>query len=87
MRQICDYWIVRKCRLHVPMLYQNEGIYRYQKGINWRALVTLVVVVPINLPGLIHAINAKVHIGNLAYFCEQLNKELMNFTLTASASS
>ncbi|KAK4686998.1 nucleobase:cation symporter-1, NCS1 family, partial [Tremellales sp. Uapishka_1] len=65
---IADYWIVRKTRLHVPMLYQNEGIYRYTWGINWRALVTLVIVIPINLPGLIHAINAKVLIGNYAYF-------------------
>ena len=30
------------------MLYQNEGIYRYRAGINWRAVVTLLVVVPIN---------------------------------------
>ncbi|WVQ86183.1 hypothetical protein IAT38_008351 [Cryptococcus sp. DSM 104549] len=65
---ISDYWIVRKTKLHVPMLYQNEGIYRYQYGVNWRALATLVVVVPINLPGLIHAINAKVPIGNFSYF-------------------
>jgi NCS1 family nucleobase:cation symporter-1 len=51
------------------MLYQNEGIYKYHYGLNWRALATLLIVVPINLPGLIHAINSKVYIGNLAYFC------------------
>jgi NCS1 family nucleobase:cation symporter-1 len=55
------------------MLYQNEGIYRYRGGINWRAAVTLLVVVPINLPGLINAINPKVAIGNFAYFCKSLS--------------
>lgn len=65
---ISDYWIVRRTRLHVPMLYQNEGIYRYHGGVNWRALVTLLIIVPINLPGLIHAINPKVPIGNLSYW-------------------
>ncbi|CAD6587251.1 MAG: hypothetical protein TREMPRED_004705 [Tremellales sp. Tagirdzhanova-0007] len=65
---IADYWIIRRTRLHVPMLYQNEGMYRYHGGLNWRALVTLLVVVPLNLPGLIHAINPKVHIGNFVYW-------------------
>lgn len=65
---ITDYWLIRKTRLHVPMLYQNEGVYRYSAGINWRAVVTLLVVVPINLPGLINAINKQVDIGNLSYF-------------------
>jgi len=67
--QIADYWIVRRTYLHVPMLYQNEGVYRYHGGVNWRALLTLIIVVPINLPGLINAINPKVPIGNLAYWC------------------
>lgn len=52
------------------MLYQNDGIYRYAYGVNWRALVTLLVVVPINLPGLIHAIDSSVDIGDYAYFCK-----------------
>lgn len=52
------------------MLYQNEGIYRYQYGVNWRAVATLLIVVPVNLPGLIHAINANIDIGNYAYFCK-----------------
>ena len=68
--QIFDYYFVRKTRLHVPMLYQNEGIYRYKGGFNWRALLTLLIVIPINLPGLINAINKKVKIGNYMYFCK-----------------
>lgn len=31
--KIFDYWIVRRARIHVPMLYQNEGIYRYHAGV------------------------------------------------------
>ncbi|KAK2602958.1 hypothetical protein N8I77_009452 [Diaporthe amygdali] len=65
---ISDYWIIHRRRLHIPMLYQNGGIYRYSYGINWRALVALLVAVPINLPGLIHAIDASVNIGNYTYF-------------------
>lgn len=68
--QISDYWIIRSRKLHVSMLYQNDGIYRYSHGVNWRALVTLLVVFPVNLPGLIHAIDARIDIGNYTYFCE-----------------
>ncbi|KAL2275083.1 hypothetical protein FJTKL_02536 [Diaporthe vaccinii] len=65
---ISDYWIICSRKLHVPMLYQNDGIYRYSYGVNWRALVTLLIVFPVNLPGLIHAIDARVDIGNYTYF-------------------
>jgi nucleobase:cation symporter-1, NCS1 family len=60
---VTDYWVVRGGRLDVPGLYQNEGRYRYHRGLNWRALATLLIVVPVNLPGLIHAINARVSVG------------------------
>jgi NCS1 family nucleobase:cation symporter-1 len=52
------------------MLYQNEGIYRYKGGVNWRAVATLFVVVPINLPGLMNAIDNNVKIGSFAFFCK-----------------
>jgi NCS1 family nucleobase:cation symporter-1 len=70
MQQITDYWLLRKTHLHVPMLYQNEGIYRYNRGVNWRAVVTLLIIVPVNIPGLINAINSNIDIGNYSYFCE-----------------
>lgn len=70
--QITDYYLVRKRQLHVPMLYQNEGIYRYKGGVNWRAVVALAVVIPINLPGLINAIDKSVDIGNHKFFCTSL---------------
>ncbi|EIW69311.1 hypothetical protein TREMEDRAFT_68629 [Tremella mesenterica DSM 1558] len=60
---ITDYWIVRKGKLHIPMLYSNQGIYRYTRGINFRALVTLLIVVPVNIPGLVNAIRPEVKVG------------------------
>ncbi|KAI1139762.1 uracil permease [Hypoxylon sp. FL0543] len=49
---VCDYWLVKRRRYDVPALYDPEGIYRYRWGVNWRALVTtLVVIVPL-LPAL-----------------------------------
>lgn len=50
---VCDYWIVKRRRYDVPALYDPEGIYRYGRwGVNWRALITtLVVIVPL-LPAL-----------------------------------
>lgn len=61
---VADYWVVSRRRLDVPALYRNKGRYRYVSGVNWRALATLVVVVPINLPGLVNAINKNVEVGD-----------------------
>lgn len=52
------------------MLYRNDGSYCYTYGVDWRALVTLLVVVPINLPDLINAVDGNMKIGNYAYFCK-----------------
>jgi nucleobase:cation symporter-1, NCS1 family len=67
---VVDYYVVRHRRLDIPALYQPNGRYRYHAGLNWRALVTLLVVIPIHLPGLIHAISAKVSVstGYAAYY-------------------
>jgi NCS1 family nucleobase:cation symporter-1 len=32
-------------RLDVPMLYQNDGIYRYTGGVSWHMLVTSVPII------------------------------------------
>ncbi|CAE6424767.1 unnamed protein product [Rhizoctonia solani] len=37
--------------------------YWYTGGVNWRALLALLVSVPPNLPGLIHSINPKINVG------------------------
>ena len=64
------------------MLYQNGGIYRYQYGVNWRAALTLLIVVPINLPGLINAIQPSVDIGDYAFFYKA--SWLTSFTIAFS---
>ncbi|KAG9103519.1 hypothetical protein FRC06_010201 [Ceratobasidium sp. 370] len=60
---IVDYWLVHKGKIDVPALYKFDGRYRYTAGVNWRALLALVVSVPPNLPGLINSINPKVSVG------------------------
>ncbi|KAG8717858.1 hypothetical protein FRC08_006500 [Ceratobasidium sp. 394] len=60
---IVDYWFVHKGKIDVPALYNFDGRYRYTRGVNWRALLALVVSVPPNLPGLINSINPKISVG------------------------
>ncbi|KAK5729515.1 hypothetical protein LTR17_011935 [Elasticomyces elasticus] len=49
---VTDYWLVKHRKYDVPALYDPHGIYYYQYGVNWRALmVTLVVIIPL-LPGM-----------------------------------
>lgn len=62
-----DYWITRKCKVDVPAMYDPSGRYKYWHGINWRALITLVVSVTPNLPGLIHNINPEIDVGNASF--------------------
>lgn len=40
---IADYWLVRKKRLRLEDLYLPNGVYRYQGGWNWRAVVATIV--------------------------------------------
>ena len=36
---IADYWLVRKKHLELGDLYKTQGVYRYDGGWNWRAVV------------------------------------------------
>ncbi|GAA5856827.1 hypothetical protein JCM8547_008862 [Rhodosporidiobolus lusitaniae] len=65
---ITDYFLVKRTAYHVPELYDPHGIYRYSGGLNWRALVTIIVCVAPNMPGLINAINSDVAIGNISWY-------------------
>src|ERR1700722_2832171 len=38
---ICDYFVVRKKILLVQDLYQRDGLYDYQRGFNWQAIIAL----------------------------------------------
>jgi nucleobase:cation symporter-1, NCS1 family len=52
---ICDYWVLRKQRLSLADLFDTQGIYSYWKGINWRAIIALVVAVAPVVPGFLRA--------------------------------
>jgi NCS1 family nucleobase:cation symporter-1 len=51
-----DYWLVKKQNIDVPALYNPDGRYRYWNGINWRALIALLIATSPNLPGLGYSI-------------------------------
>lgn len=49
---VCDYFLIRKTELDVNSLYHREGAYYYAKGINPRAIFSLVLGVVVALIGL-----------------------------------
>ena len=49
---LCDYFIIRRTRLDIDDLYDPKGRYA---GVNWIAMVALVIAVLPNLPGFINA--------------------------------
>jgi nucleobase:cation symporter-1, NCS1 family len=48
---IADYWWMRGTRLHLAGLYRADGIYRYARGWNWRAVVALAIGVVLAIGG------------------------------------
>ena len=50
---IADYFVVRHSRLKVDDLYRRDGIYAYENGINFRAVIALVAGVVVALLGLV----------------------------------
>jgi nucleobase:cation symporter-1, NCS1 family len=48
---VSDYFLVRKTELDINSLYHREGAYHYSKGINPRAVVSLVLGVAVALAG------------------------------------
>ena len=53
---ICDYWVVRRRRLDLAGLFDPAGPYSYGgSGINWRAMVALVVAIAPCVPGFLDA--------------------------------
>jgi nucleobase:cation symporter-1, NCS1 family len=54
---ICDYFLVRKMEINVPELFQTNGIYHYQGGVNIRAVVALVLAILPNIPGFIGTVS------------------------------
>jgi NCS1 family nucleobase:cation symporter-1 len=40
---IADYWLVRQKRLELGDLYRTEGVYTYNGGWNWRAIIATLI--------------------------------------------
>ena len=52
---IADYWLLRRCELSVDDLFDPNGRYVYDRGINYRAMLALVFAILPVLPGFIRA--------------------------------
>jgi nucleobase:cation symporter-1, NCS1 family len=50
---ICDYFILRKRHLLVQDLYQRNGLYEYQRGFHWQAVVALLAGAGVAFVGLV----------------------------------
>ena len=52
---IADYWVLRGRTLSLPALFELDGEYAYQNGVNWRAMAALgLAIVPV-VPGFVRA--------------------------------
>ncbi len=55
---LSDYFILRRCRLHLMDLYQRQGRYEYQGGYNIYAIAALIAGILPNIPGFLVQIKA-----------------------------
>jgi NCS1 family nucleobase:cation symporter-1 len=53
---IADYFAVRRRTLDVADLYRRGGAYEYRNGVNWNAVLALVVGIAPNVPGFLAAL-------------------------------
>jgi NCS1 family nucleobase:cation symporter-1 len=60
---IVDFWIIRRQKWDIPDLYKTDGIYWFNAGVNWRAIVAYLIGMWPALPGFINAVSGmEVHI-------------------------
>ena len=52
---IADYWVLRRRELVLVDLFRPEGRYSYRGGVNWKAVIVLVVSILPVLPGFLRA--------------------------------
>jgi NCS1 family nucleobase:cation symporter-1 len=52
---ICDYWVIRKQNLSLKDLFLEKGLYSYSKGINWRAVIAMLLAIVPVVPGFLRA--------------------------------
>lgn len=60
---VTDFWLIHKRKYNTLALYQPYGIYRYNHGWNWRAIVAFLVGIAPNMPGFINSINPDIEVG------------------------
>ena len=54
---IVDYYFIRKQQLQVDELYSFKGRYQYSGGINYKAVLALLIGIVPNIPGFLVTIN------------------------------
>ena len=54
---IVDYWIIRRQQLNTDDLFKKEGAYTYGSGVNWRAIMALVLAILPVVPGFTRAVS------------------------------
>ena len=50
---VCDYWLVRRTKLSLHDLFDADGRYRYDRGINFSALLAVVIAIAVCVPGFV----------------------------------
>jgi NCS1 family nucleobase:cation symporter-1 len=50
---ISDYWLLRRARLAVTDLFKSDGRYKYDRGVNWAALLAAAIAISACVPGFI----------------------------------
>jgi NCS1 family nucleobase:cation symporter-1 len=53
---VCDYFLIHGTRLKLADLYLTDGAYHFHRGVNWKAIVALVLGVAPNVPGFLATI-------------------------------
>ncbi len=60
---ICDYWLLRRNQLSIKDLYDANGQYRYSSGVNYRALLALIIAIAPCVPGFVNIFRPGPHTG------------------------
>jgi NCS1 family nucleobase:cation symporter-1 len=55
---VCDYWLIRRTRLSVADLFKTDGIYSYDRGINWCAILAVVLALLPCVPGFVDQVTS-----------------------------
>ncbi len=50
---VCDYWLIRRTRLNVAELFNPRGVYSYDRGVNWCAILAVVMALLPCVPGFV----------------------------------